>query len=544
MSPWLVGGRAVSPRLAIVPVVALGAALTIIVVGGPFGPGLLSPRSSDGALAGEHSPGPGGSGAVASGGPGASSGPSVVAMPIVPVTSFRAPWDSTDAAEVAAVVAGTSTRYDALELVVADADAILARLGLSPPRGSDRYVLAADAAHLRRDMARHRERLGFLQLPDIDPSVRALAWDGASLFGVHRLATGAGWPLTIDMPATAGGGYDPATAWTLVAAGDIMLDRLVAYTVKQEGKGVDFPFDGGTATITGHTCCNPLGNPMPVGQRTGNAGAVRALVSQADLALANFENPAPTDFAYHPTGFTFSADPALIQGVKNAGFDWVSLANNHIRNYGGQGILDTMANLDSWGISHSGAGANLDDARQASFFNVGGITVAIIGYDTIRPDFAATSTRPGTNEMSATRVKQDVAAARAAGADFVIAFPHWGIEYTAQTTARQRSLAHAAVDAGADLVIGSHPHWAGGIEVYKGVPIFYCLGDFVFDIDAEEQTLEGILPELTFQGTHLVQVRADPYLILDVSQPNLLDPAEAGSVVMKQVFNASPWLPW
>jgi len=146
--------------------------------------------------------------------------------------------------------------------------------------------------------------------------------------------------------------------------------------------------------------------------------------------------------------------------------------------------------------------------------------------------------------MSAARVKQDVAAARAAGADFVIVFPHWGIEYTAQTTARQRSLAHAAVDAGADLVIGSHPHWAGGIEVYKGVPIFYCLGDFVFDIDAEEQTLEGILPELTFQGTHLVQVRADPYLILDVSQPNLLDPAAAGSVVMKQVFNASPWLPW
>jgi hypothetical protein len=553
MSPWLVGGRALSPRLAIVPVAALAAAMAVVLVGGPFGPGLLAPRASGGAQAGEPaSPPPSGGGAPGSVIPGSSSDPGVVAMPIVPVTSFRAAWDSTDASEVAAVVAGTSRRYDALELVVADADAILARLGIAPPRGSDHYVLAPDAVHLRRDMARHRERLGFLQLADVDPSVRALGWGGVSLFGVHRLATAAGWPLTIQVPGTSGGGaprgptagYDPATAWTLVAAGDIMLDRLVGHTVKQEGKGVDFPFDGGTATITGHTCCNPLGNPMPVGKRTGNAGAIRGLLSQADLALANFENPAPNDFAYHPTGFRFSADPALIEGVKNAGFDWVSLANNHIRNYGGPGILDTMANLDHWGIRHSGAAATLADARRAAFFSVGGIRIAILGYDTIRPDFAATSARPGTNEMSASRVRQDVAAARAGGADFVIVFPHWGIEYTAQTTARQRFLAHAAIDAGADLVIGSHPHWAGGIEVYKGVPIFYCLGDFVFDIDAEEQTLEGILPELTFEGTHLVQVRVDPYLILDLSQPNLLDPAAAGGVVMKQVFNASPWLPW
>jgi poly-gamma-glutamate capsule biosynthesis protein CapA/YwtB (metallophosphatase superfamily) len=538
MSPWVVFGRSIPRRLAIVPVLAVGLA-AVIVLGGPFATGLPS-----------RSPQPTGLGA---GGPAASegpTGPTAVAMPIVPVTSFRAPWDSTDVAEVAAVVAGTSHRYDALEVVVSQADAVLRVLGVSAARGSDHLVLAPDAAHLRADMARHRDRLGFLELPDVDPSVRALGWGGVSLFGVHHLATLDGWPLTIPMrgPVSPGSatiqGYDPATAWTLVAAGDIMLDRRVGSTVKERGKGVDFPFDGGTATITGHTCCNSLGNVLPIAKRTGNAGAVRSLLSDADLALANFENPAPNDFAYHPTGFTFSADPALIEGVKDAGFDWVSLANNHIRNYGGQGILDTMANLDQWGIAHSGAGANLTDARKASFFQVGGITVAILGYDTIRPDFAATATRAGTNEMSPARVKADIAAARAAGADFVIVFPHWGIEYAAQTTAKQRALAHAAVDAGADLVIGSHPHWAGGVEVYKGVPIFYCLGDFVFDIDASEQTLEGILPELTFEGTHLVQVRMDPYLILDVSQPNLLDPAGAGAVVMKQVFKASTRMPW
>jgi poly-gamma-glutamate synthesis protein (capsule biosynthesis protein) len=398
-------------------------------------------------------------------------------------------------------------------------------------------------------MASHRDRLGFLEVADVDPSVRALGWEGASLFGVHHVATLGSWPLRITVPATVANGarlaaYDPATAWTLVAAGDINLDRRVAYAVKQEGKGVDWPFAGGTATITGHTCCNPLGNAIVLGKRTGNAGAVRSLTSDASLAIANFENPAPNDFDYHPTGFTFSADPALIQGVKDAGFDWLSLANNHIRNYGGQGIRDTVANLDGYGIAHGGAGADLDAARAPSLLHVGGITIAILAYDTIRPDFAASATRAGTNEMSPQRVREDVAAARQAGADVVIVFPHWGVEYTAQTTAHQRTLAHAAVDAGADLVIGSHPHWAGGLEVDKGVPIFYCLGDFVFDIDASEQTLEGIVPEITFEGTRIVQVRMDPYLILDVSQPNLLDPAGSGAVVLDQVFKAAHWLPW
>jgi Bacterial capsule synthesis protein PGA_cap len=544
VGPWAVGGRGVSTRLAIVGVVAAVALGTLGVTA--LGDGLPgTAQFSSGPRAG----GSAGPGANASPTPSAGGQAATVAMPIVPVTSFRAPWDTTDAAEVASVLAGTSKRYDTLEVLVGDRDLILAALGSTSAAESDQLVIAPDAAHLRRDMARHRERLGFLELADVDPSVRALGWGGVSLFGVHRLATLAGWPLRIPLAATPENvarlaSYDPATAWTLVAAGDINLDRRVAFTVKNEGKGVDWPFAGGTATIVGHTCCNPLGNAEPIGKRTGNDGAVRSLISDASLALANFENPAPDNFAYHPTGFTFSADPALIQGVKDAGFDWLSLANNHIRNYGGQGILDTIANLDADGIAHAGAGGNLHDAREASYFSVDGITVAILAYDTIRPDFAASATRAGTNEMSAARVKADVAAARAAGADFVIVFPHWGIEYTAQTTAKQRALAHAAVDAGADLVIGSHPHWAGGLEVDKGVPIFYCLGDFVFDIDASEQTLEGIMPELTFEGTHLVQLRMDPYLILDVSQPNLLDPAGSGAVVLKQVFGASHWLPW
>jgi poly-gamma-glutamate capsule biosynthesis protein CapA/YwtB (metallophosphatase superfamily) len=466
---------------------------------------------------------------------------------VVPVTSFRAGWHSTDAAEVAATAAGESQRYAAIEVVGATADLTLAAIGLPGAAAGPRVVIAPDAATLRADMAAHRDRLGFLPAADVDASVRALAWGLDSLFGVERLATVDGWPLRIVPPPgseVAATPYDPAAAWTLVAGGDINLDGAVAYHVKQLKLGVDFPFDGGTATITGHRCCSFAGLPLPTAKRTGNAGAVRDLLSLSDLSIANFENPAPDRFYYHPGGFTFTADPALIEGLTNAGIDWVSLANNHIGNAGDQGVLDTLQNLDSWGIAHGGAEANLAAAREATLLDAGGLTVGILGYDTIKPAYAATSDSPGSNEMSPTRVREDVAAAREAGADLVIVFPHWGTEYTATTTATQRRLAHAAIDAGADIVIGSHTHWAGGMEVYKGRPIVYSLGDFVFNVDRSEQTQEGILVEATLSGTRLVQLRLLPYLILDGSQPNLLDPAGTGKVVLKQVFGASPALPW
>jgi poly-gamma-glutamate capsule biosynthesis protein CapA/YwtB (metallophosphatase superfamily) len=471
-----------------------------------------------------------------------------VGVAIVPVTSFRAPWDTTDPAEVGAILGGSSARYASIAGVAADLEPVLAALAVARPAVASRLVVAKDAAALRADLAAHPKRLGFIRASEVDPSVRALSWGGVALFGVNRVATVADWPLTIPKPGGGPGAaltYDPATAWTLVAGGDINLDGAVADHVKRLGLGVDFPFDGGTARITSHYCCSWMGNVLPRAERTGNAGAVRELLAGADLSIANFENPAPDDFVYHPGGYRFSADPALIEGVANAGIDWVSLANNHIRDYGGPAVLETMKSLDAWGIAHGGAGANLAEARAPSLLEAKGVKVAILAYDTIRPAYAAGPDRPGSNQMSVARVTADVATARNAGADVVIVFPHWGVEYTANPTALQRRLAHAAIDAGADIVIGNHPHWAGAVEIYRGAPTFYALGDFVFNIDRSEMTQEGTTLELTYEGSRLVQVRMRPYLILDGSQPNFLDPAASGKVVMDQVFGASRrLLPW
>jgi poly-gamma-glutamate capsule biosynthesis protein CapA/YwtB (metallophosphatase superfamily) len=127
----------------------------------------------------------------------------------------------------------------------------------------------------------------------------------------------------------------------------------------------------------------------------------------------------------------------------------------------------------------------------------------------------------------------------------VIVYPHWGTEYDPTPFANQQKLAEMIIDAGADMVIGNHAHWAGAMEVYKGKPIWYALGNFVFDQTWSEPTMEGITLELTFRGATLVQARMRPHIILDKAQPNFLDPAGSGRVVMGQVYSASKGLlPW
>ena len=145
-----------------------------------------------------------------------------------------------------------------------------------------------------------------------------------------------------------------------------MLDREVHRQAVTLGKGADHPWDLGYAAITGRTCCNVSGgNDISTANR-GPRGAVRALLSSADVALVNHEGPAPDTATYHPSGFTFTFDPSLLPGLRDAGIDIVSLANNHIRNAGSEGVLQTMRNLRRAGIRHVGAGRDDRSARSAA----------------------------------------------------------------------------------------------------------------------------------------------------------------------------------
>jgi len=529
--------------IAVVPLLALA-----LLGGGPAGSvGLASPTAgqtapptalASGSSAPTSSPGPFPAPSQA-----ASPLPSA-SVPIVPVVDFRSTVQNVNVDSVRAVLAGTHARWRSLELIGSDADGILAALGMKRPADPSRLVLASSVTVLERHLAADSRRLGFLRASQVSPAVRALSWGGRALFGGDRVTSSGSWRLAARLPGDARP-FNAGATWTLVAGGDILLDRGVYKQTTILGKGVDFPFDGGTAEITGRRCCSSFDWPIPITRRTGNKGAVRDLLSGADIAVANFENPAVDAFRYHTEGTVFSADPRLIAGLRNAGIDAVSIANNHIGDAGRAGVVQTVANLDEYGIRHAGAGRNTAAAHRPALIRVHGLTVGILGYDTIAGAYTAGTSTPGSARLTIAGAKADIAAARRAGADVVIVYPHWGVEYRATPFAAQQALARSIITAGADMVIGNHAHWVGAMEVYKGRPIWYALGNFVFDQTWSEPTSEGILLELTFSGRRLVQVELHPTIILDGAQPNFLDPAGDGRVVLGQLYDASKkLLPW
>jgi len=460
--------------------------------------------------------------------------PTPAPVPFVPVADFRSSDTKVDATALAAIAAGTNKTYASLEVVSSDAAGILAALQLDPATLGARLVKASTAAALESDLAAHHDRLGMLRASQVGPGVRALAWGSAALFGVGRVTSLESWPLNAALDAGTGSAFDPSLTWTAAAGGDIMLDRGVYKVLVTGKKGPDYPFNGGTVAITGRYCCSTFDWVVPRSKVVDSTPVVRNLFSGANLAMANLEGPAPVNARYHADGMTFTFQQSLLVGLKNAGLDVVSMANNHIGNAGKTGIVQTAAALDKLGIAHAGAGPTRTVADTPAYFTIDGVKVAFLGFSA----FGGYAAGLGSN------VAADIKAARKAGAQVVITYPHWGTEYKANPNPTQVRWAHAMIDAGADIVIGNHPHEAEGMEVYKGKPIWYGLGNFVFDQDWSEFTQEALLLELTFNGPNLVQAWMHPILIENKCQPNFLD-AASGQVVLNQVFSASKGkLPW
>ncbi len=451
--------------------------------------------------------------------------PSPIAL--VPVVGFWSARAGISRAELDAALTGTSTVYR--RVLVAGT---LPGATSSTP-DAIRTAVNADA-----------RTLGLLPATEVTPDVRALTLDGFDLFGNDRLEDVAAWPLLVpSAPGTNAPSFDPATTWTLVAGGDVMLDRSIYQRTVRQRKGADYPWDGGFAEITGRRCCTAVGHPLPVVRRTGRAGAVRALFQDADLALVNLEGPAVDSFRWHPHGLTFTFDPALLAGLRNAGVDLVTLGNNHIRDAGAGGVVETIRHLDDLGIAHVGAGRNGSAARAPAWFDIAGQRVALFGYDAVRPAYNATAKRAGSAGLVSADYRADVVAARDAGADVVVVLPHWGREYTAAPTTKQRAHARALAAAGTSLILGSHSHWAGAMELVDGNPVLYSLGNLVFDLTRSEETVEGLIVEITFVGARPTQIRLHPTVMVDLVQPNLLEAAGDGAVVIKRMRKASEALP-
>jgi poly-gamma-glutamate synthesis protein (capsule biosynthesis protein) len=270
---------------------------------------------------------------------------------------------------------------------------------------------------------------------------------------------------------------------------------------------------------------------------------MRSLFQNADLSIANLESPTPKKWRQHNSGTVFTGNPALLRVLKEAGIDFLSLANNHIGDGGVSRIPETIAAVTAAGMGSGGAGANLAEAQRPWLTNVGGITVGIVAVDQVNPSTHARVNRAGSAPIGTPELRTSIAAARSAGADVVIVFPHWGLEFQAQPTASQRRFAKVAVIAGADMVLGGHSHWASAMEVINGKPVFYSMGNFIFDQNWSVETSQGLVIESTFIGSRLVSTRMLPTVILKQSQPNFVDIATDGVPIMNRVWKGSKGLP-
>lgn len=302
---------------------------------------------------------------------------------------------------------------------------------------------------------------------------------------------------------------------TFLAVGDIMLSRSVATTINKAN--------------------NPL---LPF---TGMAD----ILTSTDFNFGNLESPFSGKNEFEPSGsLVFNVPLKNIQGLKDYNFPILNLANNHAFDQGLDGLLYTNAYLDQNNIKHIGTGKTLTEAWKPQYVEYHGIKIGFIGasFSSLNDNGKTINDNVARIE-DITRLQSAVAEARL-NADFVVVTMHAGIEYTRTPNDAQTAFAHAAVDAGADIVIGAHPHWVQTIEKYHNTYIFYSLGNFIFDQMWSQETREGLAlkiqlsknqPTHTLQGpqdsAHINQIELLPVIIENYSTPRLATPEESKKIL-------------
>jgi poly-gamma-glutamate synthesis protein (capsule biosynthesis protein) len=250
--------------------------------------------------------------------------------------------------------------------------------------------------------------------------------------------------------------------------------------------------------------------------------AVRDLLADADLTIANMEGTFTERGVQEVKAYTFRTPPRHAGGLRDAGIDIVSLGNNHTADYGRDGVFDTLAALDAAGVRHTGAGMDELEARSPVLTEVNGLKIAFLSYNAILEATFARPTSAGVAYGSESNVRHDVAYWKQRS-DVVIVALHAGTEYTDAPNATQLAVARAAIDSGAALVLGHHPHVLQGWGTYNNGVIVYSLGNFVFDLDADDLRTLGERP---FQSVILhIELTANGVASI-TPRPVYIDPVE------------------
>ncbi|HZX35983.1 MAG TPA: CapA family protein [Thermodesulfobacteriota bacterium] len=307
--------------------------------------------------------------------------------------------------------------------------------------------------------------------------------------------------LPNNAPAT--DSIEDPPAVSLIAVGDIMLSRGVAGRIRRNNDP-NYPFL-----------------------------KVKDFLKTGDIVFGNLECPITDGRKIVSKEMTFRADPASADALKQAGFTVLSLANNHSPNFGKKGLKDTFSYLKGKNIKYAGAGIDADEANSPAYMNPKGISFAFLAYndpDVVPGFYEAAEKHAGTAFMRIDKMTDAVKKA-ASEARFVIVSMHSGNEYDYEPNEAQKKFARAAIDAGAELVIGHHPHVIQPVEKYKGKLIFYSLGNFIFDQSEPKETKEGVMVKFIFTKDALESVEATPVFIERYAQPRLIEGEEGRQVV-------------
>lgn len=237
---------------------------------------------------------------------------------------------------------------------------------------------------------------------------------------------------------------------------------------------------------------------------------MKELLLEFDFRFCNLECPLSEEGEPHvDKKYIFLGEPQYIQLLINGYIDGVTLANNHSCDFGEIALMNTMTNLSFSGIQYTGAGIDSETARLPILIEKKNVRVAIFGYSTIalRGSYATTK-NPGIAKASLSLIRRDIQKFRRFN-DFIVISLHWGIEYSDYPTEKQIDMAHNIIDCGADVIIGHHPHIYQGIEIYKGKPIIYSLGNYIFG-SINEDVRDNIMVSIRFTKESIDLLRVIP----------------------------------
>lgn len=288
---------------------------------------------------------------------------------------------------------------------------------------------------------------------------------------------------------------------TLLFTGDIMLDRGVEYMIKTEGKGdFKFPF-------------------LRIADE----------LKKADILFGNLESPISDKGTKVGSIYSFKADLKSIEGLIYAGFDILSFANNHVFDYERLAFKDTLERLKIAGIDYVGAGLNATEASSPIIREIDGTKIGFLAFSTLGPEsWKATENNSGINlisEKDIEKAKEIIKSAKE-NADILIVSLHAGEEYKTNPNELQISLAKSFIDAGADLVVGHHPHVIQPTIAYENGWIAFSLGNFVFDQGFSKETMEGTLLKAVIEGKKIKEVILIKIKMNEFFQPQIVDKEE------------------